>query len=247
MDTTLLRPIWRPVFRRAWILILLLFVLLGGLRFYGLFGPSSGRVLLMLNFTLMWFLPVAFFSRPGRSAIGIKKPHRPVWFAWGSMLGLGSALLIFVIGYALYGQTADNWYVSVRDSYLADPRMAQASRVGLFFVYTVPAMLFSPLGEELFFRGMLHESVNVQWGARAAVAANALAFGAVHLLHHGVRWDSNGLHWLPVSGALWFLLMVGVSWLFTLCRQRSGSIWPAVVAHSAFNLSMYVTIFWALL
>ena len=39
------------------------------------------------------------------------------------------------------------------------------------------------------------------------------------------------------------LLMVATSYVFTLCRLRSGSLWPAMVAHSKYNLAMIVGIF----
>jgi membrane protease YdiL (CAAX protease family) len=46
---------------------------------------------------------------------------------------------------------------------------------------------------------------------------------------------------------LWLLLVMGTSWLFTLCRRRGGAIWPAVLGHAAFNLVMNLTIFLVLL
>ena len=73
----------------------------------------------------------------------------------------------------------------------------------------------------------------------------------------GQAWILNLVLWLALGGLRAYgllgpagarmLVMVGLSWLFTLCRQRSGSIWPAVAAHSAFNLVMNVCIFGALM
>jgi membrane protease YdiL (CAAX protease family) len=50
-----------------------------------------------------------------------------------------------------------------------------------------------------------------------------------------------------VSGALWFSLMVALSGVLTLIRENSGSLWPGVVAHAVFNLSMNIIIFLFLL
>ena len=247
MNTSLLRPVWQRIFQRAWILSLVLFVALGGLRAYGVFGPSSARVLLMLSVFLMWFLPFIFFTREGRQAMGLKRAGHPQWLACGLLLGMGASLVVFGIGWVLFGRSADNWYISVLDSFTIGPAAMQIPRVVLFVLYTLPAMIFSPIGEEFFFRGMLHESVKDQWGATVATLVNAIAFGGTHLLHHGVRWDSTGGHLLLGSGLLWVGLMMGLSWLFTVCRQQSGSIWPAVVAHSGFNLMMNATIFGLLL
>jgi uncharacterized protein len=247
MNPRILRFFWQRIFHRTWIVSLILFVALGGLRAYGLFGPSSARMGIMLNFLLMWFLPFIFFTRKGRQAMGLKKVERPRWLGWGLFLGMGAALIVFGIGWVLYGRSADNWYVSVLDSFSIGAAQLQIPLPVLFLLYTCPAMIFSPIGEEFFFRGMLNESVREQWGGTIATAANATAFGGIHLLHHGFRWDSTGAHLLLGSGLLWVGLMIGLSWLFTICRQRSGSIWPAVVAHSGFNLMMNVTIFWVLL
>jgi membrane protease YdiL (CAAX protease family) len=242
-----LRPAWQRIFRQGWVLNLLLFILLGGLRAYGLFGPPSARMLIMLNFFLMWLLPFIFFTQPGRSALGVKKIERPIGLLWGAVLGIGGALIIFAVGYGLYGHGAANWYISIRDSWAIDSTLLQLPRIQLFLIYTVPAMIFSPVGEEFFFRGMIHESAKELGGQRTATVVNALAFAGVHVLHHGLSWDGAGLHFLLVSGSLWILLMLGMSWLFTQCRERSGSIWPAIVAHLMFNLVMNVTIFGVLL
>ncbi len=247
MNTTLLRSVWQRIFRQAWILTLVLFVVSGGLRAYGLFGPVSARMLVMLNFFLMWFLPFIFLSQAGRCTMGLKRVERPIWWLWGLLFGAGSSLIVFGVGYGLYGHGQENWYVSILNSWAMDKTMLQLPRIQLFLIYTLPAILFSPVGEEFFFRGMVHEAIREHWGSGVATAINVLAFGGVHILHYGLNWDDRGLHFTVVSGTLWILLMMGASWLFTLCRQRSGSIWPAVMAHATFNLVMNVSIFWALL
>jgi membrane protease YdiL (CAAX protease family) len=94
---------------------------------------------------------------------------------------------------------------------------------------------------------MIHAAVEKRLGGRAATVVNAAAFSSVHLLHHGIRQASTGLPFTWVSGALWFMMMMGLSWFLTQCRTQGGSIWPAVAAHAAFNLVTNVTIFWVLL
>jgi membrane protease YdiL (CAAX protease family) len=248
-NSSLLRPLWRRVFGRAWVLNLVLFVLLGCLRAYGILGPEREgvRQLIMTGFLLMWFLPFVFWSRDGRRVMGLKRVDHPIWLLWGVLLGAAAALVIFVIGFLLYGRTADNWYVAISRQYMLGDLVSQLSLTMLIPMFTIPAMVFSPIGEEFFFRGMVHESINGRWGERAATLVNGLAFSAVHFLHYGIARDAGVWHVRIVPGMLWVLLMMGTSWLFTLCRRRGGAIWPAVLSHSAFNLVMNLTIFLVLL
>ena len=70
-----------------------------------------------------------------------------------------------------------------------------------------------------------------------------VAFGSLHLLHHGIWRDAVGLRLRAGSGLMWLLVMMGLGWLLTICRLRSGSLWPAILAHSACTFFMNVTIF----
>ena len=192
---------------------------------------------------MMWFLPFIFLSRSGRLEIGIKRIEKPTWI-WGALLlGAGGGIIVFIAGYVLFGNSENNWYISMRNSFQIDKTMMELPKIQLFLIYTFPALLFSPIGEEFFFRGIIHESIKINWGQRIAVWINALAFSGIHAFHHGIYWDSTGIHVRIISGLLWFLIIMGLSWIFTKCREKSGSIWTSVIAHSAFNLSMNITIF----
>jgi membrane protease YdiL (CAAX protease family) len=80
-----------------------------------------------------------------------------------------------------------------------------------------------PLVEELLFRGLLLSALLRRVPAGWAVAASSLLFALVHL---------------PDLGFLWYavpnlaLLAAVLAWL----RLRSGSLWPAVLAHGVNNL-----------
>ncbi len=101
----------------------------------------------------MWPLPFLFFTASGRAAMGLRKVERPAWLGRALLIGAASALLIFELGYELYGKGPANWYVSIRNSWAIDPATAGLPRGQLFLIYTLPAILFSPVGEEFFFRG----------------------------------------------------------------------------------------------
>jgi len=119
--------------------------------------------------------------------------------------------------------------------------------VTVFFITTMPSMIFSPIGEELFFRGMIHETARKNTNEKAAIVTNSLAFALVHIMHYGFVIDGSNVSYLFGAGSVWILLMFALSILFTICRKKSGSIFPAMVAHSSFNLVMCLTTFFILL
>ncbi len=221
-----------------------LFVILGIIRGYGLLGPTSARTLILVNFLLMWVLPFAFLTKTGRREMGLKSPANKPWLLWGFLLGLGIAFLYFLLGFGLYGTTIDNWFVNIGTQFLPEDSSSWGmSNTELFCIVTVPAILFSPIGEEFFFRGMIHESATARWNERKATLVNALAFSGIHVLHHGILLNSGGFQALWVSGSIFFGLMLILSWILTECRKRTGSIWPAVFLHAGFNLMMNITLF----
>jgi hypothetical protein len=163
--------------------------------------------------------------------------------AVGSLLvGALAAIGIGVLGRLLFAESPDNWYVSIGEGMLRDSRLRELSAGHLFLVLAVPAALFSPVGEELFFRGMIHECFVTRVSTRAAMGLTGSFFGLVHLFHHGISAGTDGVDVHALSGLIWVLLVAGLSVLFTVCRLRTGSIWSAVLCHVAFNVTMIASI-----
>jgi hypothetical protein len=94
-------------------------------------------------------------------------------------------------------------------------------------VLRIPLMLVvvsvGPLAEELLFRGVLLSALLRRWRVGWSVAISSLAFALIHLPGLDFQWYA-----LPDLALLALLL----AWL----RLRSGSIWPAVLAHGLNNL-----------
>ena len=87
----------------------------------------------------------------------------------------------------------------------------------LFGVLTVLAVV-AAVGEELLFRGAVQTRLTERWGAWPAILVSAGLFGLAHL-----DWIQGG-----------FALLFGIFLGWTV--KRSGSIVPALVAHSVNNL-----------
>lgn len=212
------------------------------LRALGTLGPASLRGLLPLGFVLMALTPWALLSPAGRREIGLRRPQgRGVWLpALGS--GAAASLLCFGLGWALFDRGADHWFVTTAQAFRASVPL-QASTPVLFLMFMLPAISFSPVGEEIFFRGLLQRSLETRWSARTSTWIECGFFGLVHLCHHGLVLGAAGWTLRPLSAPLWVLLMMLTARLFAALRERSGSLYPAMVAHASFNLTMSLCIF----
>lgn len=81
----------------------------------------------------------------------------------------------------------------------------------------VGVALLAPLGEELVFRGYLHRVLGARMGVARSLWITSVLFAVIHFN--------------PAS--VLALLALGV--VFAVLRARSGSIWPAVLAHAVQN------------
>jgi len=55
------------------------------------------------------------------------------------------------LGYLIYGHGVENWYANIGNNYKTMMDISAMSFVMLNLIFTIPAMLFSPIGEEIFF------------------------------------------------------------------------------------------------
>lgn len=236
---------WRPAIRPGlgFGLVLACAATFAAMRYIGTFGPASWRWALPLSFTIMALLPWILLGIDGRRRIGLLRADALRWLPAAIAAGALAALACFALGLLLFGHGADNWFVSVAANYRRAMNTTGMGVGTLHLVFTLPAALFSPIGEELFFRGTFQEALEQRFSANKSTAIESAAFGLVHLCHHGLLLGAAGLSVRPVSGTLWVLLMFSVAWLFAALRKRSGSLYPAMASHAAFNVTMNLAIF----
>ncbi len=110
----------------------------------------------------------------------------------------------------------------------------------------ITGMTFSPIGEELFFRGIVHSSFATSLGDKKASILDSFAFAITHISHFGLVFINNEWAFYKTPTLIWVLSMFLVSVLFFIFKKHSGSIWGAVVCHAAFNLGMIYCIFYLL-
>ena len=246
----MLRPFWLKYFRFNWVFGLVLILLLGILRFiivlHANITGNYGKIGII--FLCMWLCPIVFLTKTGRSYIGIKKPINYSWLLYSVFAGILLCVIVFAIGMLLYKHNYGNWFVYIAKSYNASGIiLTDSNRLTYFLIYSITGMTFSPIGEELFYRGMVHGSFVGRFGEQKASVFDSLAFAITHLAHFGIVYVSGGWHFLFIPALLWVFFMYLASRLFFLCKVKTGSIIGAILCHAAFNLTMMYFIFFKIL
>ncbi|MGC5224482.1 lysostaphin resistance A-like protein [Micromonospora sp. DT81.3] len=199
-------------------------------------------------FVAMAVLPWVVLTREGRRKIGIVRPSRWRWILPAALAGGITMLAVYAAATAFWGRTVANPFAYIAGTYTNVPDSpSDADRLTYFLIYAVIAMLFSPIGEELLYRGLAHESLASRLGNRGAALVDAGAFAATHLAHFGIVYIAGVWTFLPLPALLWVVAMFLSSLVFYVFRVLTGSILGAIVAHAAFNLAMTYVIFYSVL
>ena len=191
----------------------------------------------------MTLLPWILLTADGRKQIGLKKADKHSAYLLAIACGALASAACFLLGYLIYGHSVENWYVNTGNSYKAIMDTSAMSFVMLNLIFTIPAILFSPIGEEIFFRGMLQKTMEQKLSVVNSTIIECGFFALVHLCHHGILKTAGGLVFMPIPATLWVIQMFLVAFMFSWLRAKSGSIFVAIVAHSVFNLTMNFFIF----
>lgn len=88
------------------------------------------------------------------------------------------------------------------------------------------ALVVAPVSEELFFRGMLFQSLRQRMRAGWGIVLSAAIFAGAHVLA-----EATGL-----AGLLVFFLVLPLGVLFGWLLERHGTLVSPIAAHSTFNL-----------
>ena len=241
-----LRNIWNLYFHFNWKFGLALILLICIPRFYMVLianqtGNYSFIGLIMLVSALV---PFIFLGKYGRKQIGITRTQRFKWLLFAFILGILGSLLLYVLGKILFGTTYHNWYVYIGKSYNISENIGATQKLIQFAIMAITGMTFSPIGEELFFRGIVHGSFAKTLGDKRASLIDSAAFAFTHLSHFGLVYVNMQWNFYALPALLWITGMFLVSFLFFKMKQKTASIWGAVLCHAGFNLGMIFSIFY---
>ena len=188
-NTNFLRPFWGHVGIAPWGFSLVVFAVLAAARFCAAWGPKQLQILFLLHVLAMWALPWIFLSGPGRKAIGLANPRKwlPALLSSGIAGGI-AGLLCFALGWATPHDSPSNLLAVVHSSLQLEQMRAAMPLPLILVAIGVPAVLLTPVGEEIFFRGIMQRP---DVTSNAGPAANMIDVDdAVFRLHPVVKRGS---------------------------------------------------------
>lgn len=176
-------------------------------------------------------LAVKLLTRESWAGLGLKPHFR------GHMRHYLAAWCLPVLGCVL---GAALWFAIHPDRFSTETLTAS----GLTPVYLVFALLFAPFlnlipaaGEELGWRSWLLPHLKERCGVGRAVLWSGLIWGLWHgpmiALGHNYGLSYPGYPWTGV--AMFCLICVGLGAFLSWLRLKTGSFWPAALAHGFFN------------
>jgi len=243
-----LRPFWRRFFTFNWKLGVFLILIICIPRFALVLNANktANYSYIGLIMVISAIVPFLFLSKEGRRAIGLTKPknYLGVWVVFA--VGLLYSIMLYVLGDVIYNNSVENWYVYIGKSYNIPSQIAPADRLIMFGAMAITGMIFSPIGEELFFRGIVHSSLARSWGDLKASIVDSLAFALTHISHFGLIFLNHQWKSLIFPTIIWTASMFLVSILFYWSRKKTGSLIGSIICHAAFNLGMIFCIFYLL-
>lgn len=125
-------------------------------------------------FVLVAVLPWVLLTRSGRRRVGVVKPTRWRWMLPGAIAGAGACVVVFALFSMLWSGTMQNAFAYIGSSCSAVPADASVTdRATYFAIFAVTGMTFSPIGEELLYRGVAQECLRRRLGMTRAALVDA--------------------------------------------------------------------------
>lgn len=243
-----LRNFWNRYFTYNWKFGLFLILVICIPRFYFVLraNQTASYSAIGLIMFVSALVPFIFLGKNGLKQIGISKTGKLKWLLLAFITGIIGSLLLYILGKGLYGSAFQNWYVYIGKSYNIPENINAHQRLIQFAIMAGTGMIFSPIGEEFFFRGIVHGSFAKSLGDKKASLIDSTAFAFTHLSHFGLVYVAFAWNFYPMPAIIWISSMFLVSILFFAFKIKSGSIWGAVLCHAGFNLGMIFSIFYLL-
>ena len=211
-DFSSLRKFWSKLFNFRWQLGLALILLFGIPRFFIVMRSyvTGSYVPVMFIFIIMWFLPLILLNKAGRKSIGFKRPQSIIRLIISFLAGVLSCILIFYIFKWLYENTISNAFVYIGGNN-AGTSISNSDKWIYYIIAVIPSMIFSPIGEEFLYRGVIHGCFATSMNDQSASYWDSAAFALTHIAHFGLIWNMGGWEFHIIPTLLWIISMFFVS------------------------------------
>ena len=191
-------------------------------------------------------IPFILFNSQGLNIIGVRKPKNYHLLFLALVIGLIFSLWLFYLGNILYGNSYSNWYFYIGKSYqIPDAILAKEKRI-LFLITAGVGMTFSPIGEELFFRGIVNKCFRNSVGEVWAIVIDSLSFAITHIAHFGIVYKNGTWDFYSIPTLIWVFNLFLLCILFSIMKKKTNSLLGAILCHAGFNLGMIYCIFYLL-
>ena len=241
------RSLWSNLFELSWQFGLFLILFFGIPRFVIVLNANqTGNYnFTSIIFVIMIVLPFFLLTKTGRNIVGIKKPDSFRWLIYSFLLGIVSCVVIYAIAQSTFGDSISNWFVYISKSFgAAQNGLTPNNKIYIFSVFAIISMIFSPFGEEFLYRGIIHASFTSKLGKNKASIIDSSAFALTHLAHFGIVYINGSWKFLLVPALLWVIIIYFTGRLFNFCKEKTDSVYGAVICHAGFNLTMIYFIFY---
>jgi membrane protease YdiL (CAAX protease family) len=177
---------------------------------------SAQKVLIQATMDVLWIGFILFLVK-GRHGQPILRTLRCVRVPGQSLARF--ALAGFLMALA----------VSLLSSFLPAPshsaiEMSPEAPLSMALVILFGSVL-GPALEEIVFRGFLYKVVEDAYAESLAVPVTTVVFAGLHLSQLGSNWPA-------------FIVILVVSYVLTLVRQRTGSVIPSIIMHTTYNTTI---------
>ncbi|MCB9426435.1 MAG: CPBP family intramembrane metalloprotease [Flavobacteriales bacterium] len=229
---------------------LFLILFFGIARFLLLLNPNqtTSYGLVLLLFLAMIIAPIVLLTDKGKVAIGYNRPKNHFKVFTSFLYGIVASSIIFFLGHLIYKDSMSNWFVYIAHTYESNlAGMTPENKFNLFITYALIGMTFSPIGEELLYRGIIHRCFSYRYDNNQASIITNVAYAITYLAQFGIVFIDNQWQFLFLPALLWVFLMYLTGRLFYTFREKTGSIFGAIFGHAGFNFAMLFYIFYVIL
>ena len=184
-------------------------------------GAWAGSHLIGLAILAAVWLLGSDRGRLSAAALGLTRPR----ISWG----YSALLALLALGLGIGATALYDWLLRpLAPALLLPPEIPrELAFPGAAALLTFEALaVWTPLTEEIFFRGFVFVGLIPRWGVWRATAASALIFSLFHL-HPGVL--------VPI-----FIIGLLLAWLY----RFTGSLWPPIMAHAGQNAIALAALFY---